>query len=60
MIRWHLDSGLIVLPKSVRPDRLKENIGVFDFRLDADDISPIRALEKPDGRMGPDPATAAF
>ncbi len=60
VIRWHLDSGLIVIPKSVRPERLKENIGVFDFRLDDDDMGRIRALDKADGRMGPDPATAAF
>ena len=60
VIRWHLDSGLIVIPKSVRAERLKENIGVFDFSLDADDMRRIRALDLPDGRMGPDPATAAF
>jgi len=60
VIRWHLDSGLIVFPKSVRPERLKENIAVFDFRLDADDLGRMRTLDRPDGRMGPDPATAAF
>ena len=60
VIRWHLDSNLIVIPKSVRPERLKENIGVFHFRLDADDMRRIRALDSPSGRMGPDPATAAF
>jgi 2,5-diketo-D-gluconate reductase A len=60
VIRWHLDSGLIVIPKSVRPERLKENIGVFDFRLDDDDMRRMRGLDKADGRMGPDPATAAF
>ena len=60
VIRWHLDSGLIVIPKSVRPERLKENIDVFGFRLDDDDMRRMRALDKVDGRMGPDPATAAF
>ena len=60
VIRWHLDSGLIVIPKSVRPERLKENIGVFDFRLDADDMRRLRALDSAAGRMGPDPATATF
>ena len=60
VIRWHLDSGLIVIPKSVRPDRLKENFCVFDFRLDDDDMRRLRGLDKADGRIGPDPATAAF
>jgi 2,5-diketo-D-gluconate reductase A len=60
VIRWHLDNGLIVIPKTVRPERLKENIAVFDFRLDDDDMRRMRGLDSPDGRMGPDPATAAF
>lgn len=60
VIRWHLDNGLIVIPKSVRPERLGENIDVFDFRLDDDDLRRLRALDRPDGRIGPDPATAAF
>ncbi len=60
VIRWHLDSGLIVIPKSVRPERLKENISVFDFQLDDDDMQRMRSLDKPGGRMGPDPDTAAF
>ncbi len=60
VIRWHLDSGLIVIPKSVRPERLKENIAVFDFRLDDADMRSMRGLDKADGRMGPDPATASF
>ena len=60
VIRWHLDSGLIVIPKSVRSDRLKENIGALDFRLDDDDRRRIRTLDSPAGRIGPDPATATF
>ncbi len=60
VIRWHLDSGLIVIPKSVHPERLKENIAVFDFRLDEDDMRRMRSLDSPGGRMGPDPETAAF
>jgi 2,5-diketo-D-gluconate reductase A len=60
VIRWHLDSGLIVIPKTVRLERLKENIGVFDFKLDGDDMQRIEALDSPSGRMGPDPATATF
>jgi 2,5-diketo-D-gluconate reductase A len=60
VIRWHLDSGLIVIPKTVRLERLKENIGALDFRLDGDDIQRIETLDSPEGRIGPDPATAAF
>ena len=60
VIRWHLDSGLIVIPKTVRLERLKENIGALDFRLDGDDIQRIETLDSPDGRIGPDPATSAF
>jgi 2,5-diketo-D-gluconate reductase A len=60
VIRWHLDSGLIVIPKTVRRERLKENSGALDFRLDADDMRRIDALDSPDGRIGPDPATATF
>jgi 2,5-diketo-D-gluconate reductase A len=60
VIRWHLDSGLIAIPKTVRLERLKENIGALDFRLDDDDLRRIETLDSPDGRIGPDPATATF
>jgi 2,5-diketo-D-gluconate reductase A len=60
VIRWHLDSGLIVIPKTIRLERLKENIGALGFKLDGDDMKRIEALDSPGGRMGPDPATAAF
>ena len=60
VIRWHLDNGLIAIPKTVRLERLKENIGALDFKLDGDDMGRIETLDSPGGRMGPDPATAAF
>jgi 2,5-diketo-D-gluconate reductase A len=60
VIRWHLDSGLIVIPKTVRLGRLKENIGALYFKLDDDDVRRIEALDSPGGRIGPDPATATF
>ncbi|MEU6375463.1 aldo/keto reductase [Streptomyces sp. NPDC046909] len=56
VLRWHLQLGNIVIPKSVTPSRIKENIEVFDFSLDADDIAAISALNE-DRRLGPDPAT---
>ncbi|PZQ64407.1 MAG: oxidoreductase [Phenylobacterium zucineum] len=60
VIRWHLDSGLIVIPKTVNPARLAENIDVFGFKLDADDLSAVARLDDTAGRIGPDPLTAAF
>ena len=60
VIRWHLDGGLIVIPKTVSLARLRENIGALGFRLDGDDMRRIEALDSPGGRIGPDPATAAF
>jgi 2,5-diketo-D-gluconate reductase A len=56
IIRWHLDNGLIVIPKSVTPSRIKENFAVFDFRLDNDDLGQIGRLDKKH-RIGPDPET---
>src|ERR1700722_1498755 len=60
VIRWHLDTGLIVIPKTVRLERLKENIGSLDFKLDGGDMEGVGGLDSPGGRMGPDPATATF
>lgn len=55
-LRWHLQNGLIVIPKSVTPARIQANIDVFDFELSADEMADIDAL--PEGpRLGPDPAT---
>lgn len=60
IIRWHLQEGFIVIPKSIHADRMKENIEVFDFTLDAGEMERIRGLDDPKGRVGADPATAAF
>ncbi|KFX03450.1 2,5-diketo-D-gluconic acid reductase [Pectobacterium betavasculorum] len=54
VIRWHLDSGLVVIPKSVTPTRIKENFEVFDFRLDKDELGEIAKLDS-GKRLGSDP-----
>ena len=57
IIRWHLQEGLILNVKSTRPDRIAENIGVFDFELSAEDMYRIEALDRPDdGKIGAQPA----
>ncbi|AZV37600.1 aldo/keto reductase [Komagataeibacter xylinus] len=56
IIRWHLDNGLIVIPKSAAPKRIDENIAVFDFHLDEVDLQQIAGLDCADGRIGPDPS----
>jgi 2,5-diketo-D-gluconate reductase A len=59
IIRWHLQSGTIVIPKSGNPDRIRENAAVFDFELADDDMAAIAALDR-GGRNGPDPDTYDF
>ncbi len=55
VLRWHLQLGNVVIPKSVTPSRIRENIDVFDFELDAEDLAAIAALDE-GRRLGPDPA----
>jgi 2,5-diketo-D-gluconate reductase A len=55
VLRWHLQLGNVVIPKSVTPSRIKENIEVFDFSLDTEDLAAISALNE-DRRLGPDPS----
>ncbi len=56
VLRWHIERGDIVFPKSVTPSRIKENIDIFDFELSAEDVAAISALNK-NQRTGPDPDT---
>ncbi|MCX4830459.1 aldo/keto reductase [Streptomyces sp. NBC_00006] len=56
VLRWHVQLGNVVIPKSVTPSRIKENIDVFSFELDTEDLGAISALNE-DRRLGPDPAT---
>lgn len=59
IIRWHLQHGLIVIPKSVHPDRIEQNFDVFNFELSGEDMTAIDALNT-DTRVGADPETANF
>ncbi|MEU9039027.1 aldo/keto reductase [Streptomyces sp. NPDC048352] len=56
VLRWHLQLGNIVIPKSVTPSRIRENIDVFGFELDAEDLAALGALGAGGQRLGPDPA----
>lgn len=54
ILRWHIDSGLIVIPKSTHTERIDENFDIFDFRLDDADMAAIAELDS-GSRIGPDP-----
>ena len=54
VIRWHLQLGNVVIPKSVTPERIAQNFDVFDFELSADEMGRIEGLDR-DERIGPDP-----
>ncbi len=56
VLRWHIQRGDIVFPKSVNPSRMKENFQLFDFELDPDAMDAIGGLNR-DERTGPDPDT---
>ena len=56
IIRWHLQLGNVVIPKSVTPQRIQENFDVFDFELTGSEMDLIRALDA-GARIGPDPDT---
>jgi 2,5-diketo-D-gluconate reductase A len=54
VLRWHIERGDIVFPKSVTPERIVENIDIFDFELDGEHVEAISALNRNE-RTGPDP-----
>ena len=57
-LRWHVQRGDIVFPKTVTPERMQENFDIFDFELSDDDMSTITALDRgEEGRGGPHPDT---
>ena len=57
ILRWHLDLGLMVIAKASTPSGIKENLDVFDFKLDKDDHAALANLDGAGGRIGPNPST---
>jgi 2,5-diketo-D-gluconate reductase A len=58
IIRWHLQQGLIVIPKTTHAARMKDNLDVFDFKLTEDEMKQLAGLDKGEaGRTGSNPAT---
>jgi len=61
VLRWHIQLGNVVFPKSVTPERIKENFELFDFELESGDVDAIARLDQgEDGRTGPNPDTFAY
>jgi 2,5-diketo-D-gluconate reductase A len=61
VLRWHVQRGDIVFPKSTTPSRMKENFEIFDFSLDDDQMKALTALDRGEqGRTGPNPDTFDF
>ena len=56
VLRWHIQLGNVVFPKSMTPERIEQNIDVFDFELSEDEMARIEALDRGE-RTGPDPDT---
>jgi 2,5-diketo-D-gluconate reductase A len=56
VLRWHIQLGNVVIPKSVTPARIEQNFDLFEFELSANHLAEIDQLDDPAGRIGPDPA----
>jgi len=60
VLRWHIQRGDIVFPKSVHPQRMRENFEIFDFELSDEEVEALTALDRGEqGRIGPNPDTFA-
>jgi len=59
IIRWHIQRGVVVIPKSVHQERIKQNFDVFDFELSTEDFKLINSLNKNE-RTGPAPENVSF
>ena len=57
ILRWQVQIGCVAIPKTARMERIRENIALFDFALSDREMDQMAALDRSDGRIGPDPAT---
>ena len=55
MLRWHLQMGTLVIPKTTHRERMEENFDVLDFWMDEEELASITNLDRADGRMSKDP-----
>jgi 2,5-diketo-D-gluconate reductase A len=55
VLRWHLQVGNVVIPKSVTPERIRENLDLFDFELSGEEMATMAGIDG-GGRIGPDPS----
>ncbi|UPM54547.1 aldo/keto reductase [Gottfriedia acidiceleris] len=59
VLRWHLQNGVVIIPKSIKEHRIQENANIFDFELTEEDMNQINALNQ-NHRVGPDPDNFDF
>jgi 2,5-diketo-D-gluconate reductase A len=60
-LRWHIQRGDVIFPKSTTPARMKENFEIFDFELEPEDMAAVSALDRGEkGRTGPNPDVFAY
>ncbi|AUN98888.1 oxidoreductase [Bacteriovorax stolpii] len=60
VLRWHYENGIIAIPKSGNPTRMLENLDIFDFHFDKEDLAQMDTLDNVNGRTGANPLTADF
>lgn len=58
-LRWGLQNRVVMIPKSVRRERIEENVGLFDFTLSSDEMAVMNSLDRSE-RIGPDPSNVTF
>jgi 2,5-diketo-D-gluconate reductase A len=49
VLRWHVQNGLVTIPKTANPERMRENLDIFDFELDPQDLAELAALDEGPG-----------